>query len=339
VNTSLSLRTRLLIGAVFWTVGLVILASAALARAVELHPGAQHAVHGFLENRVPLLIALACMAVGFLQVRRGLSGVSQVRQRLAALHGGRERRLEGAYPSEVQPLVEDLNVLLDERDQAVTRAIAKAGDLAHGLKTPLAVLAHEGERAEAAGQDEIAASIHQQVHRMRRQVDYHLAHARAAASAGRAGGAHCVLRESVDGLVRALSRLHAGRGPVIDIRVDDGCRVRGQRADIDEMLGNLLDNACRWARTRVIVQAAAADGAVVVTVDDDGPGLAPEMWDLVLQRGVRADESGTGSGLGLAIVRDLTELYGGTLALGASPMGGLRAELRLPRGGREGVRS
>jgi signal transduction histidine kinase len=141
------------------------------------------------------------------------------------------------------------------------------------------------------------------------------------------------VRDSVDGLVRALTRLHARRGLVIDVRVDHAVLVRGERADIDEMLGNLLDNACRWARTRVVVEAAPAAETVAITVDDDGPGLPPEMWDRVLQRGVRADESGAGSGLGLAIVRDLAELYGGSIVLGASAIGGLRAELRLPGGG------
>lgn len=324
----LSLRTRLLIGAGFWTVGLLGLASVALTRVMTVHPGAPVRVHSALEGYLPIVVACACMAVGFLQVRRGLSAVDALRRNLGALHTGDSRRLEGAYPSEVQPLVDDLNTLLEQRDRAVERAIAKAGDLAHGLKTPLAVIAHEADRAAAAGARDVAASVHQQVDRMKRQVDYHLAHARAAS--GRAAGQRCAVRESVDGLVRALTRLHADRQLTIDVLVDPTLLVQGRREDIDEILGNVLDNACRFARSRVAVAAAAIGQAVVVTIDDDGPGLDPTLRAAVLQRGVRADESGPGSGLGLSIVRNLVELYGGTIALSASPPGGLRVELRLP---------
>jgi signal transduction histidine kinase len=266
---------------------------------------------------------------GLVQVRRGLAAVNQLRARLSAVHEGRDRKVEGTYPSEVQPLVDDLNALLDHGERAVARAIAKAGDLAHGLKTPLAVLAHEAERAEAAGQRDLAATMSQQVARMRRQVDYHLAHARAAAS-GATPGARCAIRESVEGLSRTLRRLHADRGLAIEITVATEHEVRAQREDLDEMLGNLLDNACTWARSRVGVTSSENGTGVTIAVDDDGPGLDPSLRDAVLQRGVRADEVAPGSGLGLAIVRDLAELYGGSIALGASPLGGLRATLRLP---------
>jgi signal transduction histidine kinase len=224
---------------------------------------------------------------------------------------------------------DDLNALLEQRDATVRRAIAKAGDLAHALKTPLAVLAHEAEVADEAGQGELAAVMRQQVERMRRQMDYHLAHARAAAS-GAAPGAHCAVLASAEGLARTLLRLHAGRGLAIEVVVDPALAVRSEREDLDEMLGNLLDNACKWGRSRIAVGAAAEGGTVVITVDDDGPGLEPSLRDAVLQRGVRADEAAPGSGLGLAIVRDLAELYGGSIVLDASPSGGLRARLRLP---------
>jgi signal transduction histidine kinase len=328
VKSLLSLRARLLVGAGFWTVGLVGLASVALTRVMTVHPRAPSQVHSAFEGYLPIVVSCVCMAVGFLQVRRGLSAVDALRRNLGALHTGEARRLEGAYPSEVQPLVDDLNALLEQRDRAVERAIAKAGDLAHGLKTPLAVIAHEADRAAAAGAGDVAASVHQQVDRMKRQVDYHLAHARAAS--GQRSGQRCALRESVDGLVRALTRLHADRQLTIDVLVDPTLLVQGRREDIDEMLGNILDNACRFTRSRVAVTAAAIGQAVVVTIDDDGPGLDPTLRAAVLQRGVRADESGAGSGLGLAIVRNLMELYGGSIALSASPAGGLRVQLRLP---------
>jgi signal transduction histidine kinase len=142
------------------------------------------------------------------------------------------------------------------------------------------------------------------------------------------------VKESVDGLARALLRLHAERGLRIDANVAVDLQILVQREDLDEMLGNLLDNACKWARTRVVV-AASVDGTMTtVTVDDDGPGIAEGMRDAVLRRGVRADEAAPGSGLGLAIVRDLVELYGGTIALGVSPLFGLRASLRVPSSGR-----
>jgi signal transduction histidine kinase len=166
---------------------------------------------------------------------------------------------------------------------------------------------------------------------MRRQVDYHLAHARAAAS-GATPGARCDVAASAEGLARTLLRLHAGRGLAIDLEVSVDHAVRSQREDLDEMLGNLLDNACKWARSRVAIRSSAADDRVVVTVDDDGPGLAPSMREEVLRRGVRADEAAPGFGLGLAIVRDLAELYGGRVALDDSPLGGLRARIELPRG-------
>ena len=190
--------------------------------------------------------------------------MDNLRTRLNRLRAGRERRMDGTYPAEVQPLVDDLNALLDHREQAIQRAIAKSGDLAHGLKTPLAILAQEAERARKAGQHEIAAAIDQQVDRMGRQVDYHLAHARAVAS-GATGGAQSSVKDSADGLARVLLRLHAERGITVDVQVADDVIVRAQREDLDEMLGNLLDNACKWARATVVVSVVATgargDGA------------------------------------------------------------------------------
>lgn len=326
-----SLRSHVLVGAVLWTAGLFIVAGALMVTAVEFHPSARIAVRTHDIFRQPIVIVLAVVALiaGVWQVRRGLSPIHNLRGRLAGLHEGRDRRIDGAYPTEVQPLVNDLNALLEHREKAIQRAIAKAGDLAHGLKTPLAILAQEAERAKAAGQDDVAAAVAQQVDRMRRQVDYHLAHARAAA-AGAAPGTLCSIGESADGVARALRRLYAERGLAIDVLVPPDLSVRVQREDLDEIIGNLLDNACKWARSRSAIEARRTGEAVEITVDDDGSGLAEGMRQAVLQRGVRADEAAPGTGLGLAIVRELAELYGGSISLENSPLGGLRARLRLP---------
>jgi signal transduction histidine kinase len=269
------------------------------------------------------------MVAGAALVQAGLSSFIQLRKQLLGVRDGSARRIEGTYPTEVQPLVNDLNSLLEHRERIVSRALAKAGDLAHGLKTPLAVLTHEVDGIEAAGQPEIAARISLQVERMRRQVEYHLAHARAATS-GDLPGVRCPVLPAVEGLTRTLKRIYSSRGLTIEVDVPPEHSVRGRREDLEEMLGNLVDNACKWAKSTVKIQSAEEQDAVVLTVDDDGGGLPLSMRDAVLQRGVRADEAAPGSGLGLAIVRDLAELYQGTICLEESPMGGLRARLRLP---------
>jgi signal transduction histidine kinase len=330
----LSLRQRILIGSILWTVGLIVIASAIFSVIVERSPGMRWTIvahlHGGLQAPLAVTAALVCLTAGALLVRRGLRRIDDLRARLAGVHQGHGSRLEGRYPAEVQPLVDDLNALLAHSDEAVRRAVGKAGDLAHGLKTPLSILARDAEAAAAAGQTEIAASIHPQVDRMRRQVDYHLAHARAAAS-GLLPGTRTSVGESVTGLVRALGRLYADRAIQIDVDVPENAAARVQREDLDEMLGNLLDNACKWTRSRVRVACAEEDSYLTVTVDDDGSGVPEALRGAALQRGVRADEATEGNGLGLAIVRDLASLYGGAIALDESPEGGCRAVLRLPR--------
>ena len=328
---ALSLRARLVIGALLWTAGILLLISVGLVAALLHERTFPHHVHAVLQHDVIVpIVAVICMAAGYWHVRRGLAPVVGLRERLARVRDGGAARIDGRFPAEVAPLVEDLNALLAHREAAVARAVAKAGDLAHGLKTPLALLAQDAERADAAGDPDLASAIRQQVDRMRRQIDYHLAHARAAAS-GAAPGASCSIESSANALARTLRRLHADRGVGIDVHAPGDHTFRGQREDLDEMLGNIMDNACKWARSRVAVASAAHEEMIVVTVDDDGAGLEAAMRDRVLQRGVRADESAPGTGFGLAIVRDLAELYGGSVALDRSPMGGLRATLRLPR--------
>jgi signal transduction histidine kinase len=326
----LSLRGRLVLGAILWTVGLFAVTGSVLTWLMFRPPQSPSMLHNlFMHTLLTSMVALACMIAGLWQVKRGLMPFERLRAYLARVKDGRANRVEGVYPAEVQPLVEDLNALLDQRERAVARAQAKAGDLAHGLKTPLAVMMHEADRLESGGLRDLAGAIAHQTERMRRQIDYHLAHARAAAS-GATLGARSVLLESSDGLARTLRRLYGDRGLTIDLDVPVDLCARVQREDLDEMLGNLLDNGCKWARSHVRLAAHGGDGRVVVHVDDDGPGIEPSMRATVLQRGVRADQAAPGSGLGLAIVRDLAELYGGTIALSTAPTGGLRARLDLP---------
>jgi len=287
-----SYRARVVWGVALAAIGLIAIVHFS-TRTLTLGPSQMRLVaHGAMFS----ISAIALFLTGIYQVRRGISPVRR---------------------------------FLDDREQAVRRAQSKAEDLAHGLKTPLAVLEQEAERVKSAGQDELAATIHEQVERMRRQIDYHLAQARASAS-GPVSGARCAVKESVEGIARTLRRLHSDRGLTIEALVSADHIIAGQREDLDEMVGNLVDNACKWAKSRVRIESSRVKDMIVIDVDDDGPGLQESMREGVLQRGVRADEAAGGHGLGLAIVRDLAELYGGSISLESAPLGGLRARLRLP---------
>ncbi len=324
-----SLRTRLIAGALVWMTAVLIAVIAGVVRLTRNHPevATRHATHITMG-----ILAVAFMVGGLFLVRKALAPFRTLRAGLSSVREGRSQTVEGDYPSEVQPLVHDLNALLDDRERAVARALTTAGDLAHGLKTPLAVLAQEAEQAGAAGHHELAATLRQLVERMQRQVDYHLARARATATARAAPGLRCAVLPSVEGLVRTMRRLHAERVLTIETHVSPADEIRGRREDLDEMLGNLLDNACKWARSRVAITSSAGDdGRLSISIDDDGPGLEPSMRARVLQRGVRADVQVRGSGLGLAIVSELAELYGGSVTLESSLLGGTRARLELPR--------
>jgi len=320
-----SLHGRLIAGAAIWSAGLLAAAVAVALVAIQAYPERVWLVHHGLLAVTGAVLVTAGLSV----IRRGLSPIALLRERLAAVRDGRSPRLEGEYPTEVAPLIADLNGLLEEREHRVARAAARAGDLAHGLKTPLAILADDVQRAAACGQPQLADSIRQQVDRMRRQIHSHLTQARAAA--GVLPGVRISVADAARGLARTTERLYAGRALTVTVDVPTECLVRVPLEDLEEMLGNLLDNACKWARSRVTVSTALDRGAVTVFVDDDGPGIETALRERVLRRGVRADETAPGSGLGLAIVRDLADAYGGTITLEPSPHGGLRARLTLPR--------
>ena len=316
-----SLRSRLILASVFWTAGLLLLMHMASLMFIR------SSAHLFrIDGIVPALIGLSLMAAGVYGLRHSLLPFRRLREKLLAVRTGEDQRVDGVHPTEVQPLIDDLNGLLEDREKAVKRAVATAGDLAHGLKTPLALLAREAASTENA---ELADYIAQQVERMSRQINYHLARARAAAS-GASGAAPCPVAVCVEALTRTLLKLHAERELEISAAISVDLCVRVEREDLDEILGNILDNACKWARSRIVVLTSQADDLLVITVDDDGPGLDAALRDVVLERGVRADEAAPGSGLGLAIVRDLAEIYGGSISLDDSPLGGLRARIELP---------
>jgi signal transduction histidine kinase len=222
-------------------------------------------------------------------------------------------------------LVDELNAHLGQIDDVVARARTHAGNLAHALKTPLSVLGNEAERGEGP----LAETVKRQTEAMARRVDHYLVRARTAASAGRIG-ARTEVVPVLDDLGRTLKRIHTARGVTIAIECADNLVFRGDRQDLEEMVGNLLDNACKWAVEKIHVRASPEGSSLRIVIEDDGPGLAAEDRDRAFTRGDRLDEAVPGSGLGLSIVREIAELYGGGAELGSSERGGLKVEIVLP---------
>ncbi|MEO3691746.1 sensor histidine kinase [Roseateles paludis] len=294
-----------------------------LARAAERFDKA-------LAGALLILLLLLCTGAA-LQVTLGLAPLGRLRLALAALRDGQTQRLEGRYPSEVQPLVDDLNALLDRQASTLERARAQAGNLAHALKTPLTILGQGATQASASdtARAELPALVLDQVQVARRHIDWHLARARAAAAQG-SGGLRTPLQPVAEGLVRVMQKVHAGRHLSIRADVDARLAFAGESQDLQEMLGNLLDNACKAARSQVLVSAMQTGRHLRVTVDDDGPGIPTDQMAQALARGHRLDETTPGSGLGLAIVQELATLYEGTVELGVSALGGLLVLLVLP---------
>jgi len=281
------------------------------------------------------VLGLALLAAAWLQVTLGLRPLRQLQAAVQSIRGGRSQRLQGSFPSEMDPLVQDFNRVLDQNQQVVRRARQMAGNLAHAIKTPLAVLAGLAGTRASGEPATLGRQVQEQVDSIRRQVDWHLGRARTA-SAG-VPGLRTPLLPVLEGLVRVMRKVHASRddrpGPAIEIVCsDEALGFAGEAQDLQEMVGNLLDNACKWAAGRVRVDAVGAEAIVRITIDDDGPGLDQSQREEVIARGFRADERVPGTGLGLDIVREVAGLYHGELALETSALGGLRAELRLPRG-------
>ncbi len=279
-------------------------------------------------------LAVALLLTTALQVRFGLSPLKRISESLAAIRSGRAERLEGEFPVEIAPLARETNALIDANREIVERARTHVGNLAHALKTPLSVLVNE---AAARADDPLAQKVREQADIMRDQVARQLERARLAARST-VVGAPIEVSPVVTALARTMEKLHRERDIAIAVDVPEHARFRGEQQDLEEMIGNLVDNACKWAQSRVAIEVVAdifeGDGKprVLIIVDDDGPGLSPSEREQVALRGRRLDESKPGSGLGLSIVVELAGLYGGVLTLATAPIGGLRAELALPGG-------
>ena len=277
-----------------------------------------------------VILGLGLIVAILLQVRIGLLPLRRVSEALARIRDGKARRLDGHFPTEIEPLATELNSLIQHSEEVVGRARTHVSNLAHFLKTPLSVLAAEADaQPKDSKEAPLAEMVKRQVFSMRRQVDHYLARARAAGSLDVLGNRTQVCAV-MDDLARVIGRIHTLRGIVIDAECPDRIYFRGERQDLEEMLGNLIDNGCKWAKSRVRVRCEASAGRLVLTVEDDGVGLSAEQRGQVGERGERLDETVPGSGLGLAIIRDISKLYGGFFQLDASPLGGVLARLELP---------
>lgn len=260
------------------------------------------------------------------QVLIGLRPLGHLRRALNAVREGEAQQIDGSFPREIQPLVDDFNDVLAHNARIVSQARTQAGNLAHAVKTPLTILANAAVRPDPG----LPQLVSEQVVIARRQVDYHLARARAAAAAT-VPGVRSEVRSLADSIVRVMDRLYQDRNISVTIVDSEIAPVfRGEQQDLQEMLGNVLDNAWKWASSHVEISFLVEGERLVIQVDDDGPGLASEQRQAVLVRGVRTDERVPGTGLGLAIVDDLARLYDGSIELGDSPLGGLRVRLSLP---------
>ena len=286
-------------------------------------------------NRLTVALALAGLglaAVNLFQVRFGLLPLRKIEQGLAAIRSGGAGRLEGELPAEIEPLRDELNALIKSNQDVVDRARTQVGNLAHALKTPLAVIVNEAREEETM----LGRKVAEQAEVMRDQVNLYLDRARMAARAGVIGRVTPVLPVA-EPLVRVLERLNKDRGITIEMACSDAAGFQGEKQDLEEMLGNLLDNACKWASQAVYLTVSTGPSPerpqlkrLFVQIDDDGPGLSDEQRRKLGKRGLRLDETKPGSGLGLSIVSDLAQSYGGGFRLEASSHGGISARLELP---------
>lgn len=284
------------------------------------------------EFRNLLILALSILGAGllvatFFQVRFGLRPLRAIGKGLSAIRSGEAELLESDLPTEIEPLQIELNALIESNRAIVDRARTHVGNLAHALKTPLSVIMNEAGQGRSA----LARKVREQTQIMRDQIDHHLNRASIAARSG-VVSAHTEVKPVLQGLVRALSRIYSERRFRIDVDCPGDIIFQGEKHDLEEMVGNLLDNACKWAKSSVSVSARHDHDKATITliVDDDGPGLPEKERLAAMKRGRRLDETKPGSGLGLSIVSELAHLYKGRFSLGTGEKGGLRAHLELP---------
>ncbi len=275
-----------------------------------------------------LLISIGLVTAVVTQVRSGLKPLFDLREKVADVREGRAGQVDGKYPREIQPLANELNSLITHNKDVVERARTHVGNLAHALKTPLAVLQNEAQSTDST----LSEIVGRQTETMKNQVDHHLRRARAAAR-GQAIGVSSPVNETLEALARTLERIYRDKDIDFDVDLEPDLIFRGEKRDLEEMAGNLMDNACKWTKSaiRVSAQRLADDGQFIIIVSDDGPGMAADQYKEAIKRGARLDEATPGSGFGLAIVDDLARAYKGRLTLGKSDMGGLKSVLELPR--------
>lgn len=278
------------------------------------------------------ILGMALLAATWVQLALGLAPLRKLQLAVQAVRQGQSDRLLGAFPAEVDPLVQDFNRVLEQNQQVVARARQMAGNLAHAVKTPLAVI---GQMAadQAGGPAAWRQQLAQQVNAIGEQLDWHLRRSRSVGAG--VPGQRTAVQGVLDGLVRVMRKVHAYREgrPELSLvlqPVPAGLAFAGEAQDLQEMVGNLLDNACKWARELVRIRAEAADGKLRLVIEDDGPGLSAAQQALVFERGYRSDERVPGSGLGLDIAREVASLYQGQISLTRSDLGGLKAQLELP---------
>lgn len=275
------------------------------------------------------MLGVGLLATIVIQVRYGLTPLRKMHDELADIRAGNAERLTAEYPEEIEPVASELNLLIQSNTEVVERARTQVGNLAHALKTPLSVLANE---ARLAGGD-LGRKVDEQTHIMRDQVSMYLDRARRAARA-RTLGSTTEVSEVVEAIGRTLQRIHQDRNLALTIDCPPGLKFRGERQDLEEMVGNLMDNAFKWAASAITVKTEPVTDAgrqwIELSVGDDGPGLPEERRQEALQRGRRLDETKPGSGLGLNIVNETAAMYGGRFRLDQSAAGGLAAILRLP---------
>ncbi len=274
------------------------------------------------------LLAMFLIAAVWVQVGIGLRPLAILQQRLSAVRAGRAEGLAGSYPEEIAPLVSEVNQLITAQRVSLERARARAGDLAHGLKTPLAILTTLSRDLRRNGHNEAATQIEEQAEVMRLQVERGLVRARLAAGHSRAS---CVLGPELTHLIDTMKRLPRGADLAWELRCPEGLDFGMDVVDLVELFGNILDNARKWAKARVRIEVSESEGQRVMTVGDDGPGVASADHAAMLERGRRLSEGDEGSGLGLAIAAEVAVAYGFELSLGRSSLGGL--EVRVSQRG------